>query len=193
MIARIDHIAIAVRDYEKARHFFEDILGAIPGMHAEDQDKRFYWRTFVLGDLSRLELLAPTSAGSFLDGFLSKRDGGFHHITLQTPDLEAAIAHLEKSGIPYFGKHTYPDGSWKEIFIHPKDAFGALVQIAEFRQEDWASDDMKMPPGQRWQIEKRDKGCHIVFAHPGSGKVSIEFSREEAAAFVQELQATINA
>jgi len=36
MISRIDHVSIAVKDYEKAVHFFKDILGAIPGAAAGD-------------------------------------------------------------------------------------------------------------------------------------------------------------
>lgn len=193
MISRIDHIAIAVRDYEKARHFFEEVLGALPGMHADDADKRFYWRTFSLGDLSRLELLAPTGEGSFLDGFLSKREGGFHHITMQTPDLEAAIAHLENHGIPYFGKHAYPDGSWKEIFIHPKDACGVLVQIAEFDPGDWTAENAKMPAGRRWAIERGGGGFRLVLAHPGGGKAAVSLSKEEVNDLIQSLQAAVNA
>jgi len=41
MISRIDHVSIAVNDYEKARHFFQDILGAIPGFGDEDSDLKF--------------------------------------------------------------------------------------------------------------------------------------------------------
>jgi len=31
LISRIDHVSVAVRDYEKAEHFFRIILGGIPG------------------------------------------------------------------------------------------------------------------------------------------------------------------
>ncbi|MBW2196957.1 MAG: hypothetical protein JRF58_03670 [Deltaproteobacteria bacterium] len=43
---------------------------------------------------------------------------------------------LEDHNIPYFGYNEYAD-FWKEIFIHPKDAFGVLIQIAEFDPDDW--------------------------------------------------------
>ena len=52
MIERIDHVSIAVRDYEKARSFFQDILGAVPGAGAADDSKKFFWQLFSLGDLS---------------------------------------------------------------------------------------------------------------------------------------------
>ncbi len=187
MISRVDHVAIAVRDYASARHFFEEVLGAVPGADAEDAAKKFYWQTFVLGDMSRIELLTPTEEGSFLDGFLKTRPGGFHHITLQTPDLEAAIAVLEQHGIPYFGKHVYPDGTWKEVFVHPRDAFGVLVQIAEFRAEDWQAEDLFLPEGKRWEVEANEDGCTLIVGHPGGGKVRVPLTQEEAHALGEAL------
>ena len=43
---------------------------------------------------------------------------------------------LDDHNISYFGYNEYGD-FWKEIFIHPKDAFGVLIQIAEFDPDDW--------------------------------------------------------
>ena len=132
MISRIDHVAVAVKDHEKALRFFRDVLGAVPGDQIEVPGQNFTWQTLALGDLTRLELLTPMGGeGGLLGNFLAKREGGFHHITLQTPDIEAAIRRLEEHGIPHFGRHDYPDGTWKEVFIHPRDAFGVLIQIAE--------------------------------------------------------------
>jgi methylmalonyl-CoA/ethylmalonyl-CoA epimerase len=188
MISRIDHIAIAVKDHEGAARFFRDVLGAIPGECFEVPRQQFIWQSLVLGDLTRLELVSPMGEGGLLGGFLSKREGGFHHITLQTPDLEAAIGRLEAHGVPYFGKHAYPDGTWKEVFIHPRDAFGVLVQIAEFRPEDWLLPEMKMPEGRRWNIEKTDQSFTLTLAHPGGGKVALDLTKEELQALCGELQ-----
>ena len=122
MISRIDHIAIAVRDYPAAKAFFETILGALPGAAARDNHMKYEWENLYLGDLSRLELLRPTEEGSFLDPFLSSRQGGVHHITLQTPDIDHVKSVLEKENIPYFGYNEYTDAYWKELFIHPRNA-----------------------------------------------------------------------
>ena len=75
MISRIDHVSIAVKDQEKAEHFFRDILGAIAGAGAGDPATKFFWQIFSLGDLSRLEIISPTGEGSFLDGFLAEQGG----------------------------------------------------------------------------------------------------------------------
>lgn len=119
MISRIDHISIAVKNYNNARHFFEKILGALPGAGANNRKQNFFWQMFSLGDLSRLELICPTGQGGFLERFLEdKKDGGLHHLTLQTPDIKKAQQNLESHNIPYFGYNEYGD-VWKEIFIHP--------------------------------------------------------------------------
>ncbi len=179
MILRIDHVSIAVKDQDKAECFFRDILGAVAGVGADDPGAKFFWQIFSLGDLSRLEIISPTGEGSFLEGFLKDREGGVHHMTLQTSDIGKAMAHLEAHDIPFFGYHEYPGGVWKEIFIHPRDAFGVLIQIAEFEAADWLSETVKLPPDTRWQVEKTESGAALVLAHPGDGKVSLDLSRDE--------------
>jgi methylmalonyl-CoA/ethylmalonyl-CoA epimerase len=188
MISRIDHVSIAVKDQKKAEHFFRNILGAIPGAGASDPATKFFWQLFSLGDLSRLEIISPTGEGSFLDGFLEDKEGGVHHITLQTPDLRKAMVHLEAQGIPFFGYNEYPGGVWKEIFIHPRHAFGVLIQIAEFEATDWLSETVKFPPETRWQVEKTETGATLIFAHPGGGKVSLKLDRGELKKLMESLE-----
>ena len=188
MISRIDHVSIAVKDQKKAEHFFRDILGAIAGAGASDPATKFFWQLFSLGDLSRLEIISPTGKGSFLDGFLENREGGVHHITLQTPDLSKTMVHLEDQGIPFFGYNEYPGGVWKEIFIHPRHAFGVLIQIAEFAAADWLSEKVKFPPETRWHVEKTEAGAILTFTHPGGGKVSLNLDRGELKKIVESLE-----
>lgn len=179
MISRIDHVSIAVRDQKKAERFFREIMGAVAGAGMDDPKAKFFWQIFSLGDLSRLEIISPTGEGSFLEGFLKEREGGVHHITLQTPDLGKAMIRLEEQGIPFFGHHEYPGGVWKEIFIHPRDAFGVLIQIAEFRAADWLPETVKLPADTRWQVEKTETGATLTIAHPGGGKVALDLDRAE--------------
>ena len=102
MISRIDHISIAVKDYPKALHFFKDILGAVFGAGERNNDMKYHWQIFSFGDLSRLELITPLEDKTFLSKFLKKnKNGGLHHISLQTPDIQHAIRKLEDHNVPY--------------------------------------------------------------------------------------------
>lgn len=188
MISRIDHISIAVKDYPQALHFFKDILGAVLGVGARNEDMKYYWQIFSFGDLSRLELITPMEEKTFLTKFFKKnKNGGLHHISLQTPDIQNAIRKLEDHHIPYFGYNGYGD-FWKEIFIHPKDAFGVLIQIAEFNPDDWLDKSLVFPKGQKWAVEKHNEGCTLNIAHPGGGKVKLKLNRSEIKDLISHLE-----
>ncbi len=187
MISRVDHVAIAVKDYDKALSFFSEVLGAVTGSSGKDPDMKYYWENLSLGDLSRLELITPTASGSFLDNFLKDKPGGVHHITLQTQSIQTVKEALAKNNIPFFGFNDY--GSvWKELFIHPRYAFGVLIQIAEFQADDWLAPSVGMPGNTRWKIDKEDEGIALKFAHPGGGTVKISLDRDEARHFLDELK-----
>jgi methylmalonyl-CoA/ethylmalonyl-CoA epimerase len=186
MILRIDHVSIAVRDYEKARHFFQQLMGAIAGAGAADETMKYRWQIFSLGDMSRLELIHPTGQGSYLDSFLKKREGGVHHITLQTADIHRAKSLLSEHAIPYFGFREYGD-FWKELFIHPRDAFGVLIQIAEFHADDFLDESVKFSGDRKWALSPTDNGCRLAMAHPGGGKAVVDLSREEAGRLAEAL------
>ena len=191
MILRVDHMAIAVKDYDKARDFFVRILGAVPGSAADDNSHMMYrWENIALGDLSRLELLTPTGSGSFLDGFRASRDGGVHHITLQTSDIEETRKVLEKEDIPFFGYNAYGD-AWKELFIHPRDAFGVLIQIAEFRADDWLSSEVQLSGGQSFELDNKGSRITLRLSHEGGGFVTSHLSQEEARRLRDELDAML--
>ncbi len=186
MITRIDHVSLAVQDYEGAVEFYTKILGAVSQYNGTDNNLKYYWETFALGDLSRFEIIKPTGKGSFLENFLKDKEGGIHHLVLQTPDIEMMREILEKNDIPYFGFQNYGD-RWKELFIHPKDAFGVLLQIAEFKASDWLSPSYSMPEDEKWSVERNNKKYNLTFAHPGGGKVKLSLEREEINKLIEDL------
>ncbi|MDR2019052.1 MAG: VOC family protein [Syntrophobacterales bacterium] len=186
MISRIDHVAIAARDYREVADFFRTILGASPGTSSVDQDQKYLAETFSLGDLSRIEIITPTEEGSFLDKFLAERQG-IHHLCLQTLDIREARRALDEHGIPYFGYYECEGDGWKELFIHPRDAFGVLIQIAEFTPDDFIADELKVPGGARWTVEKTSNGATLTFTHPGGGTVRFNMSRDELKALAEDL------
>ncbi|MDX9819179.1 MAG: VOC family protein [Desulfococcus multivorans] len=192
MISRIDHVSLAVKDFKQAREFFEKIFGAVRGVGAREESLKYFWNIFSLGDLSRLEIMEPTGQGSFLDNFLSPRKtGGVHHMSLETPDIQKFKAHLDHHGIPYFGYAEIGE-IWKELFIHPRDAFGVLIQVAEMADpNDYLAETVKHPEGSRWTIQKNAAGARLALAHPGGGTLAVNLSPEEIGALVADLQAVM--
>ena len=85
----------------------------------------------------RLELVTSIREGSFVSRFLERRGEGVHHLTLRVSDLPAQVERLRSAGVELLMVNL-EDPSWREAFIHPKNAHGVLVQIAEplFVHED---------------------------------------------------------
>ena len=143
-IRRIDHISIAVRDLEKAKAFFIGILGGRELFAAPVIPQKFRWTTIELGTSCFIELIDPLEKDGFVHRFLESRGEGPHHITIQVDDLQKIHRIIEEKGIPTFGL-AEPFPAWKEFYIHPKHAFGTLIQFAEFNPLDWVEKDY-LPP-----------------------------------------------
>ena len=138
-IKGIERIALAVYDLDEAQAFFETWFGA--RFHPEEviEDMGIRYRPFDIGE-SRMELLQPTRPDSPVAKFLAARGGpGVHHITFEVDDLDAALEELARRGGRIAYRHTYAQGVtfegyvWREAFVHPKDASGVLIHLAEKR------------------------------------------------------------
>ena len=84
--------------------------------------------------------LQATRDDSPVAKFIRRNGGpGVHHITFEVDDLDAALAELAQRGGRIAYQHTYAPGVtfegcvWREAFIHPKDACGVLIHLAEKR------------------------------------------------------------
>jgi methylmalonyl-CoA/ethylmalonyl-CoA epimerase len=138
MIRRIDHVAIAVRDLARARKFFLEGLGGRELYCFAWGEKKFRWTTIELGTSCFIELIDPLDPEGFVGRFLDRHGEGMHHLTIQVDDLEETDRTLRERGIPTFG-HGEPFPTWKEMYIHPKEAFGTLIQFAEFDPLAWVN------------------------------------------------------
>jgi len=138
-VRRLERVALAVEDLDEAQTFFEDWFGAEfqPEEHIEDMGIRY--RPFRIGE-STMELLQATREDSPVARYLDRHGGpGVHHITFEVDDLDSALAELEQRGGRIASRHEYSPGEtfeghvWREAFVHPKDAFGVLIHLAEKR------------------------------------------------------------
>ena len=128
-IGRFDHIGIAVHSIERARAFFEDALGAVHRHTVDHASGDFRLALFDLHDFC-IELLEPINPDGFLAKFLERRGEGFHHLTLQTPDLEGKTLALEERGVRVVDKTSDESGAI-DAFISPKSAHGLLIQLGQ--------------------------------------------------------------
>ncbi|XP_034383588.1 methylmalonyl-CoA epimerase, mitochondrial [Cyclopterus lumpus] len=131
-LGRLNHIAIAVPDMEKATALYRDVLGATVSEQVPLPEHGVYTVFVELGN-TKLELLHPLGEKSPIAGFLLKnKSGGMHHICIEVDNINAAIADLKEKNIrtlsaePRIGAHGKP-----VMFLHPKDCDGVLVELEE--------------------------------------------------------------
>jgi methylmalonyl-CoA/ethylmalonyl-CoA epimerase len=125
----LDHVALGVPRIEDAAHFLVETLGGEEHGGGPGLGFRFFQWEFAGG--GKIEILEPAGApDGFLHRFLERRGPGIHHVTFKVPDLEAAAEQARGCGYEIVGWFD-ADPSWKECFLHPKQAQGIVVQLAE--------------------------------------------------------------
>ncbi|XP_061743143.1 methylmalonyl-CoA epimerase, mitochondrial [Nerophis ophidion] len=131
-LGKLNHIAIAVPDMDKATALYRDVLGATVSERVALPEHGVSTVFVELGN-TKLELLHPLGEKSPIAGFLQKnKAGGMHHICIEVDDISAAIKDLKARNIrtlsaePRIGAHGKP-----VMFLHPKDCDGVLVELEE--------------------------------------------------------------
>jgi methylmalonyl-CoA/ethylmalonyl-CoA epimerase len=140
---QLDHIAFAVPDVATVTPFLVGELGGRP--IGAGPGNGFLWWQWAFTRGGALEVLEPDGpAGGFLHRFLEARGPGVHHVTFKVPDLAVAAARVRSLGFEIVG---YDDmiPSWKECFLHPKQAQGIVVQLAETHPELEPEDANALP------------------------------------------------
>ncbi len=133
MIGRLNHVAIAVRDIDKATKVYRDTLGAEVSAKVAQPDHGVS-TVFITLPNTKIELLEPLGDNSPIAKFLEKNpDGGVHHVCYEVSDIRAARdtlkaqgARVLDDGVPKIGAHGKP-----VLFLHPKDFCGTLLELEQ--------------------------------------------------------------
>ncbi|HEX7167912.1 MAG TPA: VOC family protein [Acidimicrobiales bacterium] len=91
----------------------------------------------------KVEVLEPFAVdqNDFLRRFLDRNGQGPHHLTYKVKDLAGALEIVEAAGYRPVGVDLSSPW-WKEAFLHPKDAPGIVVQLAQAAEGgDWGNED----------------------------------------------------
>lgn len=130
-IKKIDHVALVVENIDEALGFWRDALGLELDKIKQVPIEKSAIAFLPVGD-SEIELVQPTSDDSGVAKYLAKRGAGMHHICLEVGDIETVLFELMEKGVQLI--HNEPiigDDGHKYAFIHPKAAFGVLVELYE--------------------------------------------------------------
>ena len=133
MLGKLNHVAIAVPDLDKASKVYRDMLGAQISPRQEQPDHGVTTIFIALAN-TKIELLEPLGDKSPVAGFLKRfPDGGVHHLCYEVEDIFAARDKLVANGARVLGDGEPKTGAHGKpvLFLHPKDFCGTLVELEQ--------------------------------------------------------------
>ncbi len=126
----LDHVAIGTRVLTDGWDLFGGLLGG-SWVYGGDSPG-FWWGQLKFRAGPKIELITPAgdADADFLERFLASRGAGPHHFNFIVPDISAALSRVRALGIEPV-QISLVNATWKEAFLHPKDAYGIVIQVAE--------------------------------------------------------------
>jgi len=145
VISKVSHIGICVSDLERSLRFYCDVLGFVvsgtmPEVHVAGEPSDTLLKlsgvdlraVYLERDGFRLELLhyaSPRSPGEAPARAMN--DLGFTHLSLQVPDVEAALAQLAADGVAIDRDTVIAVGGLTvAAFVRDPDGLGIELVIA---------------------------------------------------------------
>jgi len=127
----LDHVAILVADLDAAIALYRDVYGLT--LHEMEEVPTEKVRVAIFGHgAGRIELVSPSGPDSPMARVIEKRGEGLHHICLEVPDIEKAMASLRVRGAPLLDERPRAGaGGAKVAFVHPKGSRGVLVELRQ--------------------------------------------------------------
>ncbi|XP_014768715.1 methylmalonyl-CoA epimerase, mitochondrial [Octopus bimaculoides] len=131
-IGKLNHIAIAVTDLNKAVALYKDVLGAKVSSKMDLPEHGVSTVFVELGE-TKIELLYPLGEKSPINNFLEKnKNGGMHHICIEVDDIKKTVKDLRSKNIRLLSDDVKIGAHGKPvIFVHPKDCNGVLVEFEQ--------------------------------------------------------------
>ncbi len=131
LLTEIDHVAIAVNDLEAAIAYYRDTFGAEVD-HREMVESDGVEEALLKVADSYVQLLTPTRDDSPVAKYLERKGEGLHHIGYRVDDCAAALDAVKAQGGRVIDEAPRPGSRGTTVaFIHPKTAFGTLIELVQ--------------------------------------------------------------
>ncbi len=131
-IKRIDHVAIAVRDSDKAREQYEKLLNAVHVRTEVLREKAGMVKVayMQIGE-NILSLVQSLEPDGFINKHIDKHGEGLHHLGLEVDNLDEFIGQVENNGYTIPLRDEFTNRS--EVVLRPRDANGVVLQVLEWK------------------------------------------------------------
>jgi methylmalonyl-CoA/ethylmalonyl-CoA epimerase len=131
VLARIDHIGVAVENLDEAVSLYSERLG-MPEQHRETVEEQGVEAVLLEVGEGHVELLSPLSPETAVGKFLEKRGPGLHHVAYRTDDSNAALKSAREAGLRLLDEEPRTGiRNSRVAFIHPKSTGGVLTELVQ--------------------------------------------------------------
>ena len=131
MLTEIDHVAIAVRDLDGAAGFYESMFGASV-VHREVVESDGVEEALLRVADSYIQLLTPTREDSTVARWLEKNGEGIHHVGYRVDSVQSVLSDYVAAGGKAIDAAPRPGSRGTTVaFLHPKGAFGTLIELVQ--------------------------------------------------------------
>lgn len=135
MITGLSHVSIAVPSLEAAAQRLQELYGLAAGEPMINEQQGIRLAYVDLGN-ARIELMEPIRPDSSISRFLEHHPaGGIHHFCLNVDKVVTTAADITGKGARVLGEAGETRNVHGELiaFVHPRDFFGALVELEEHK------------------------------------------------------------
>lgn len=131
-IKRIDHVAIAVRDADKAAGQYAGLLDAKHIRTEVLREKAGMVKVayMQIGE-NVLSLVQSLEPDGFVNQHIDRHGEGLHHLGLEVDDLDAFVREVEGKGFRIPLRDEFSNRS--EVVLRPRDANGVVLQILQWK------------------------------------------------------------
>jgi methylmalonyl-CoA/ethylmalonyl-CoA epimerase len=127
----IDHVAIVVKDLERALRFYTQELGFREIFREVVYEQGVETVGLAAGG-SFVELLLPLDEDSAIARYRGEASAKLHHTAYRVSDIVAKLAELKAAGIRLIDEQPRKGAHGSLIaFLHPKATGGVLIEICQ--------------------------------------------------------------
>lgn len=130
-LTEIDHVAIAVADLDAAIAYYQETFGCTVD-HRELIESDGVEEALLKVADSYVQLLTPTSDSSPVAKYLANKGEGIHHVGYRVANCAEALERVKAAGHRVIDDVPRPGSRGTTVaFVHPKGAFGTLIELVQ--------------------------------------------------------------
>ena len=137
-IVRVQHIGIAVKDFQTSLNKFEKVFGLKARDFRDDQGKGMQHDSrILLGNDCWIHIVHNWDPNSRVYQFAENVGEGLEHIALETDDIETDVQRIRDMGVPIFQDKIFDANDGYEAFVYPDDGIGFTIELIQPHDTSW--------------------------------------------------------